>query len=158
MYKKILVAYDGSEGSQAALDHAAELAELHHSVLILTHVMKEKRQPSAQPLYRIPYGGGDAGTETSVKEDPPKGSIIDNGKGAFLLRKARNRLALPDWQIHTEVLQGDPAKKIIELAEIKEANLIIMGNRGIGGFRHRMLGSVSQKVAQHADCPVLIVK
>jgi nucleotide-binding universal stress UspA family protein len=53
---------------------------------------------------------------------------------------------------------GAPAEKIITIAEHNNADLIIMGSRGLGGFASLLLGSVSDRVLHHATCPVLIVR
>lgn len=160
MYKKIVVGYDGSEKSQAALDHAADIADYHHALLIIIHVMKEKPPVSSQPLYpsaatRIE---ADERMDILLQEKEEEELVLQSGKGRFLVRKARNRLYLEDEQIQTEVLFGDPAKEITRLAQIENADLIVLGNRGLNGLKKIMLGSVSQKVAQSSECPVLIVK
>jgi nucleotide-binding universal stress UspA family protein len=54
--------------------------------------------------------------------------------------------------------EGDAAKRIMEIANEIDCRLLLMGSRGKGGFKELLLGSVSHKVANHADCPVLIVK
>ena len=60
--------------------------------------------------------------------------------------------------VHSEVRSGDPAKEIVDLAVMTEADLIIIGSRGLSGIKKWVLGSVSEKVAQQSPCPVLIVK
>jgi nucleotide-binding universal stress UspA family protein len=55
---------------------------------------------------------------------------------------------------HTPV--GDPARALLELAAT--ADLLVVGSRGLGAVRRVLLGSVSEKVLQHAPCPVLIVR
>jgi nucleotide-binding universal stress UspA family protein len=61
-------------------------------------------------------------------------------------------------EIHTEMIEGDPAMAIIEVATIRESNIIVMGSRGLGRLAGLVLGSTSQKVVAHAPCPVLIVR
>lgn len=161
MYKKILIAYDGSEKSQKALDHAADMADYHHALLIIIHIMKEKPAVSSQALYPTPpvsRAGDDARMNVSVQERKDEEINLQSGKGKFLVRKARNRLYLEDDQIETEVLFGDPAKEIVRFANAAHVDLIVVGNRGLNGIRKMMLGSVSEKVAQFAECPVLIIK
>ena len=50
------------------------------------------------------------------------------------------------------------AQKIVQVAEDIEAGLIVMGNRGLGGIRRALIGSVSDSVIRHAHCPVLVVR
>ncbi len=54
--------------------------------------------------------------------------------------------------------EGDAAKRIMETANEIDCGLLLMGRRGRGGFKELLLGSVSHKVTNHADCPVLIAK
>jgi len=61
-------------------------------------------------------------------------------------------------EIKADVLQGPPAEAILDVAKTRECDLIVMGSRGLGQFTGLLLGSQSQKVVQHAECPVLIVK
>jgi nucleotide-binding universal stress UspA family protein len=61
-------------------------------------------------------------------------------------------------RIETVVVPGDPAQKIIETAETKKCEMIIMGSRGAGMIKGALLGSVSQKVLNNTQCPLLIVK
>jgi nucleotide-binding universal stress UspA family protein len=58
----------------------------------------------------------------------------------------------------TEVLEGEVAENIIRYAEENDTDLVMIGNRGLGGLKKLVLGSVSQKVVQKASCPVLVVK
>ena len=73
-----------------------------------------------------------------------------------VLRKAKK--TKPDIEVSTKLLEGRPADKIVEAAKEGEFDIIIMGNRGLGGVKEFFLGSVSDRVADEASCPVLIVK
>ena len=64
----------------------------------------------------------------------------------------------PNLKVSTKILEGRPADKIVETAKDDKTDLIVMGSRGIGGIREFFLGSVSDRVADEATCPVLIVK
>ncbi|MBB5157557.1 universal stress protein [Saccharopolyspora phatthalungensis] len=61
-------------------------------------------------------------------------------------------------EIHKEVAQGHPARALLDAADETRADLIVVGNRGHGGFTEALLGSVSQHVVHHAHCPVVIVR
>jgi nucleotide-binding universal stress UspA family protein len=67
------------------------------------------------------------------------------------------RKALPnsDVKIEQRVIQGAPAAVLVE--ESQDADLLIVGSRGHGGFAQLLLGSVSQQCAHHSECPVVIV-
>ena len=61
-------------------------------------------------------------------------------------------------EIHTELIEGSPAEAIIEVAETRQSDVIVMGSRGMGTLAGLLLGSTSQKVVSHASCPVLIAR
>ncbi|MBT3338115.1 MAG: universal stress protein [Anaerolineae bacterium] len=61
-------------------------------------------------------------------------------------------------ELKTEILEGSAAEVILRVAEIRNNDLIVMGSRGLGQLRGLLLGSQSQKVLQHAPCPVMIVR
>jgi nucleotide-binding universal stress UspA family protein len=72
---------------------------------------------------------------------------------AFLTSKA-----LYFSQFTTKLVEGRPADKIVETAKLESCDLIVIGSRGLGGIKEFFLGSVSDRVADEAPCPVLIVK
>jgi len=59
-------------------------------------------------------------------------------------------------EAETEVLEGDPAGRILELARLRDVDLIVVGSRGLGPVAGALLGSVSREVVQRADRPVLV--
>lgn len=65
---------------------------------------------------------------------------------------------MPEGVLRTEILEGPAAEAILQVAETHRSDLIVMGSRGLGRFTGLLLGSQSQKVVQHASCPVLIVR
>ena len=58
----------------------------------------------------------------------------------------------------TQLKQGNAAQRIIETARAEKCDLVVIGSRGLGTFKQLLLGSVSQKVSNYVDCPVLIVR
>ncbi|HEV2685574.1 MAG TPA: universal stress protein, partial [Actinomycetota bacterium] len=58
----------------------------------------------------------------------------------------------------TRIEQGDPAETILKVAELEDADLIVVGNRGMEGPSRFLLGSVPNVISHHAPCDVLIVK
>ncbi|GAB3278471.1 universal stress protein [Parasphingorhabdus pacifica] len=61
-------------------------------------------------------------------------------------------------EVRKEVAQGHPARALLDAAEATEARLLVVGNRGHGGFTRALLGSVSQHCVHHARCPVMVVR
>lgn len=72
------------------------------------------------------------------------------------VERAKN--ARPKLKISSKLLEGRPSDRIIEAAKEGNFDLIVMGSRGLGGIKRFFLGSVSDRVADEAECPVLIVK
>lgn len=134
--KTIVVGYDGTEASERALGRAADLAAAFGSSVIVTSV--------SAVMTSTAHGGGADPT------DPPE-------EHAALLEKGRSVLAERGVEAETVLATGDPAEAIVELAEQRLADLIVVGTRE-PGFWERLLGhSVSASVQRHARCDVLIV-
>jgi len=75
-----------------------------------------------------------------------------------ILKNALDAVGEIPGEVHTEILEGAPAEAILDVANARKSDLIVMGSRGLGRLRGALLGSQSQKVVQHAPCPVLIVR
>jgi nucleotide-binding universal stress UspA family protein len=135
--KTIVVGYDGTDASERALERAGDLAVAFGSSVILTSV--------APVLTSTAHGGGSVDpTEPPEQHDA-------------LLDRARATLAGRGVDAHTVLATGDAAEAIVELAEERSADLIVVGTRE-PGFWERLLGnSVSAAVQRHARCDVLIV-
>jgi nucleotide-binding universal stress UspA family protein len=137
---KILVPVDFSDRSVAAVRYARNLACHFHCELVLMHIL-----PS------IPYemGGFEFGgvvmAESFTERVPEARKELEEFLADELIGQKVNRV----------VLEGDPARKIVEYAHAEQVNLIVMPTRGYGPFRRFLLGSVTAKVLHDADCPVL---
>ena len=90
---------------------------------------------------------------------PPEGYISQPQRDALdLLEKFVTDLdaRTPPVDVHTSVEQGNPAEVLIKRS--KEADLLVVGSRGHGGFSGMLLGSVSHHLVAHAECPVVVVR
>jgi len=138
MFSNILIAVDGSESASKAFHRSVYLAEKCNSKLDLVHVVQ------------CEVGGDSANTFDMIEE------LKD--KAMKMLEEYRAEAAKNNVPIQIVIMQGDPAKVIIELAKAKSYDLIIMGTRGRLSFKELLIGSVSQKVMHHASCPVMVVR
>lgn len=139
MYKRILVAVDGSVNSKRAAKHAAYLASLNPGTVV-------------QVLYILDY-------------DRTRSDVLDNAQIADL-HKDRQQQLLPidevfkqqDTHYELVIKHGEPAPTIVLFANSNDFDLVIIGSRGLNTFQEMVLGSVSHKVAKQVTAPVLIIK
>lgn len=135
---RIVVGIDGSAPSLTALEWALDQAEL-------TGATVEAITCWEYPAFYSWEGGAIAPREFESAAGHTVEEAVDN---------AVDRRTSPP-RVRTRVLQGHTAQVLVESAE--NANLLVVGSRGHGGFVGALLGSVSQKCAHHARCPVVIV-
>ena len=137
--ERIVVGIDGSEVSRRALRWAIAEAGMRGATLDVVH------------SWHMPYVGGYpyAGVpfDTASFESEAQ-QLLDEAVDS------EDTTALPE-PAHRILVLGSPAQVILETA--KGADLVVMGSRGLGGFKGLLLGSASHQVAQHAGCPVVIV-
>ncbi len=145
MFKRIIAACDGSEGSKNALKIAAGLqktwdGELHIITIFRHHSMLEASMSMVRP--EEPQNLDDALREHAKQ-------IAEEAKTLAQAEGARN--------VRAFVKSGQPARSLVKLAREHEADLIVLGSRGLGDGEGFLLGSVSHKVTSLAGCPVLVV-
>lgn len=140
MFEYILLAVDGSEHSYHSARVAADLAR----------AMKSERLRIVVAYDRIPPYLGEPNLQKAID------ARLIEAQG--ILQKAVDAVGDVPAEIHTELIEGDPAESIIEVAKVRESSVIVMGSRGLGSLAGLVLGSTSQKVVGHAPCPVLIVR
>ena len=137
---KVVVGVDGSPGSRKALRWAAAEATARGDDLELVHVWEA-------PQAYAPLGLG------AYPLDPEPIQEVARGLLEGLVAEARD--LAPDVDVRGELVEGAPAQALLDHA--RTADLLVVGSRGIGGFKSLLLGSVSQQVVHHAPCPVVIV-
>ncbi len=142
MYKKILLAYDGSDAGQKALLDCKELANWSQADLTLVAVM-----PSAMSF--VGLEGGVYDVELEEREKRKYRGILDDG-----LR----RLAEAGWSARGEVVTGEAIEEIAKYARKIGADLIIVGHKHLDSWAARWWrGSISGALIEHAHCSVLVV-
>lgn len=137
--KRILIATDGSSGSGVALEQGLSLAVDSGAAATIAYV---KQPPSAflgEPYYQ----------DTITEE-------ADHARG--VMTDAKLRATRYDVQVDYEVLEGDPVDAILAFARSRDADLIVVGSRGLGAVQGLVLGSVSQAILHRSDRPVLVAK
>jgi nucleotide-binding universal stress UspA family protein len=139
----IVVGVDGSQGAQVALERAVNEASLHAARL---------RVVAAWHIPSEVYGGGFVPGLDEATLDGFRENAEINVRDAL----AQAERISPGVKSEGEAVEGDAAEVLLREAE--DASLIVVGNRGRGGFASLLLGSVSQQVVQHARCPVLVVR
>jgi nucleotide-binding universal stress UspA family protein len=148
MIKKILVAIDGSKHADQSLDYAIDLAKRYSAKITVLTVI------NSPPNYLL--NKGEVFTPVSTQELSKK---IENYHKK-ILKKALEKVKKTSKKtvISQKLLTGRPADKIIETAKEENFDLIVIGSRGLGGIKQFLLGSVSDRVADEAPIPVLIIK
>jgi nucleotide-binding universal stress UspA family protein len=143
-YRTIVVGTDGSETSLRAVDRAAQLANDCAATLVIACAYlprRDRESPGEQP-----------GIEEAV-------DVVGVAPADDTLRTAsfRAKTAGASLRVETEAVAGKPADVLIALAGARQADLLVVGNRGLNSLAGRLLGSVPLDVARHAGLDVLIV-
>ncbi len=139
MFTKILLAVDGSAGSESALAYARDLALRDKAQLIVVNAFPP-----------VPDYLGDPWRERVVNDHI--------GESQRITKQAANTLRDAGLNVIVEVLEGPPANAILQVADVRQCDLIVIGSRGHGELTSLLLGSVSHRVLAHAHVPVLVVK
>lgn len=137
----IVVGVDGSENSLEALRWAAEEARLRSATLRVVAVFNA-------PLMSTGY--------EVVAPDPSDLAAASSTMLDAAVDTVRETGGLDDVHVATEVLEGHAGERLIELSA--DADLLVVGSRGHGGFLGMVLGSVTGHVVRHAACPVVVVR
>lgn len=143
-YSNIVVGTDGSATAERAVDHAAALAVADGARVIVVTA----------------FAGAGPGVGTAASEGVPddlRFVLSDRVQAETLAERGRRRLK--DAGVSRVVLQaieGDPGSVLLEAAKDFDADLIVVGSKGLTSAAHFILGSVASSVSHHAPCDVLI--
>ena len=142
-YKNIVVPTDGSVNSKRALEHAVLLATSMQASITLVYVANIVSVISN--FDQIPNASGYVTEQVAL--DMEEGVLEEFSK------------EIPqDVEVKSVFEVGSPGPAVLSVAKKYEADLIVMGSRGLGPLKGLFMGSVSSYVVTHAPCPVLIVK
>ncbi len=139
MLKNILVALDDSDISERVMESVLKLILPSDGEVILCHVFPTSTSEMEHPA-DLPYSESSAISYLQVEKQ---------------LQSYQAELPVDS---HVELVNGDPAEEIIRLANIHQADLIVIGSRGLTGMTRIVKGSVSSQVVEEANCSVLVVK
>jgi nucleotide-binding universal stress UspA family protein len=139
MFRKILLAYDGSDGAKRALEVAIDVAGKYNSELWAVSVNELDYYASTRPIEH---------------------RILDMQSDVYAndLREAAAVARRKGIELKTKVLSGNAAQCIVDFAKENAFELIVAGQMGRSGLFRLLLGSTSERISQYSSCTVMIVK
>jgi nucleotide-binding universal stress UspA family protein len=144
MLSKILSAVDGSEASKRAFEYASFLAEKCNASLLLVNI--------ADIFERV---GSSSKKLEEIAKKIDEGEIDDKAMLKKFESQAREHGVR---NVSTIKRRGDIAEEILKIADNEKVDMIVLGSRGLSTAKVFLLGSVSHKVVQHANCPVTVIR
>jgi universal stress protein A len=142
--KRIMVPTDFSTAAGPAIGYAFDLAERYDASLLLVHVIEETYFAHAYP--------------DGYFADLPQLQQTLRADAQRRLEELSDRCAGSGVTVTTQVLEGRPARVIVETAQSLGTDLIVMGTHGRSGVAHLIMGSVAEHVVRTAPCPVFTVR
>jgi nucleotide-binding universal stress UspA family protein len=138
MVSRIVVGVDGSEGSRAAAQWAAEEAARWDASVVVVQAWEF--------------------TPLVIATDAPIDLVeLRSQADAALAQEVQELFGDRAGSVEARVVEELPANAILDAVKAHDADLVVVGSRGRGGLKGMLLGSVSQKVVHHAPCPVVVV-
>jgi nucleotide-binding universal stress UspA family protein len=142
MKKKIVVGFDGSQGSWRALDESVRLARLENCRLDIVSIEEIARYPA---------------TVGEVMEEEEAESALFTQLHQQAVEKSIHA-GLPVDQVSAHIKIGHPARALIDYVAESKADLLVIGHSGHSGIWGTFLGTTADKIVRHAGCSVLIVR
>jgi len=156
-----VVPIDGSKASENALEYTIKLQQnllpSANKEIIILNVLPHFHVPSG---FERPMKSLKTGKTTSLTDFIQEMNEVIKEEWNDKLSDIKKKYETPDIKIKTEIIEGSSsiADNIISFADKENANIIVIGNIGLGGIsKIKTLGSISRKVSEKANCPVLIV-
>jgi len=143
IFRKIMIATDGSELIKRAVDLAIEIAKLSEAKLYAVHVIALE-------------GNSIIHSRGKEQKKALKEQLIVEGKKATDYVENIGRTA--NVRVESTILEGNPANEIIDFAEKNDIDLIVMGTHGKTGTQRFLIGSVSENVVRHSEKAVLVAR
>ena len=151
--KTIVVGYDGTAPAEHALRRAAEYARAFAAKVVVVSVA------APQPLAEVGAPGAFGLVPYAAYPAADPGQVVERDEQLWEKHRERVQALFADADLQVEFARvaGEPAQELIDAAEQRQAELIIVGTREPGFLERLLSGSVSQDVARRARCDVLIV-
>lgn len=138
MYDNILLPTDGSDGMEAVIKHAGNLAATHDGTLHALYVA------NTASLSDLPLESSWEGVNSALRQ-----------QGERAVESVRDILG--EQPVETEIVDGSPAKEIVAYADEQDCDVVVMGTHGRSGVDRLLLGSVAERVVRSAPVPVLTI-
>jgi nucleotide-binding universal stress UspA family protein len=145
LFTRIVVGTDGSDTAEEAVRQAVDLAKLTGATLSIVSAF--------QPVSKRRVQGEAEGAPADIQNQFGPNEDVN-----FVLDAAAAKARADGVEVRTHPVQADPAEAILNVAEEIDADLIVVGNKGMTGKRRYLLGSVPNNVSHHAPCSVIIVR
>ncbi len=142
LFKKILIANDGSENARRAISHGMDVARLSGAEVYAVYVVSDEHAKVSGKVMGW--------------AEPFEEYLTDRGE----LATADVEKSGKETEVKVEkvLLKGSPAEQILDYAENNDIDLIVMGTQGLTGIKRFLIGSVAENVIRHSKVPVLVVR
>ncbi len=148
MFKKILIATDGSKHSQKAAEKGIEMAKLSNGAVTAIYVVDIAKEYA-------PIGDVSFNIANEVVEGV-RNSLMKKGEEATkIVEEMAKKAGIPAQKV---VLEGHPASDIMKFAQDSQMDLIVIGSIGVTGLDRFLMGSVAEKIVRNSKMPVLVVR
>jgi nucleotide-binding universal stress UspA family protein len=145
LFDSMVVGTDGSETAREAVRQATDLAKNVNATIHLVSAYE-------------PVPEGRLREERQQVPDDLQWMVNPREDVSATLEEAASAMREEGVQVETHAREGDPADAILDVAEEENADLIVVGNKGMTGAKRFLLGSVPNKVSHHAPCSVMIIR
>ncbi|MEM3711699.1 MAG: universal stress protein [Thermoprotei archaeon] len=154
LYSNVLVAVDGSEFSIKAVEASTRVVDPKTGVVTIVMVVEPQVMNTYQPFYDA-FKTSEQGSTTSILPESLHKSRLKEAEE--VVQKAREIVMSAGIAVNTKVLEGEPAKTIVDEAK-QGYELVVIATWGLKGIRRHILGSIATKVVQESPCSVLVVR
>jgi nucleotide-binding universal stress UspA family protein len=147
LYTKILVGLDGSSDSMKAVDHALAIAKQNEAKVIVVHIIPSQLR---------------TGVYTSSMAIPTSSEYLKRANEAVdvWFERIKQKAGEMDVEVETKLISSgySAGQIIVDLAEKENVDLIVVGTRGMTGFKKLLLGSVALEVVTYSHCAIIVMK